>query len=76
MSLRAQDLDRRLRDNDPSDDVILLWEKHRRYREALIAQLKERYHFEYCANTARPGDEGFCYGGVTPCYLFDLLLPK
>jgi 4-amino-4-deoxy-L-arabinose transferase-like glycosyltransferase len=75
-SLAVEELDRRLRDNDPRDDTILIWEKHRRYREAVIARLKELYHYEYYGNTAQPGDEDFCYSGITPCYLFDLLRPK
>jgi hypothetical protein len=75
-SLAVEELDRRLHDNDPRDDTILIWEKHRRYREAVIAKLKELYSWEYYGNPALPGDEDFCYSGITPCYLFDLLRPK
>lgn len=75
-SLPDKELDRRLDENDPGDALFLLWEKHRRYREAVIARLKELYQFEYYANSAPPGDEDFCYAGITPCYLFDLFRPK
>jgi 4-amino-4-deoxy-L-arabinose transferase-like glycosyltransferase len=75
-SLPDKELDRRLHENDPRDALFLLWEKHRRYREAVVARLKELYQFEYYANTALPGNEDFCYAGITPCYLFDLFRPK
>jgi len=76
VSLSEQDLDRYLSDRNPGDDEALYWEKHRRYREAVVAQLKDLYHYEYFDNQAQPGDEDFCYSGNTPCYLFDLLRPK
>jgi len=75
-SLTVEELDRRLNDHDRSDDTSLYWEKHRRYREAVIARLKDLYYYEYYDNHAMPGDEDFCYYGNTPCYLFDLLRPK
>jgi hypothetical protein len=75
-SLSEQELDRYLSDKNPGDDEALYWEKHRRYREAVIAQLKDLYDYEYYENRALPGDEDFCYKGDTPCHLFDLLRPK
>ena len=75
-SMDARKLRRKLNDNDQSDDEILHWEKHRRYRVDLINKLKRFYHYEYYGNPAQPGDEDFCYWGNTPCYLFDLTRPK
>lgn len=75
-SLEMTELDRLLRDSNKADDSVLLWEKHRRYRKALIARLKGLYRCEYYDNNARPGAEDFCAGSVTPCYLFDLGHPK
>lgn len=75
-ALSEDELERRLNDRDRSDDKGLYWEKHRRYREAVIAELKKLYYYEYYDNRAVPGAEGFCYQGNTPCYLFDLLRPK
>jgi hypothetical protein len=74
-ALSEEELDRRLKDHNWDDDELLCWEKHRRYREAVIAELKKLYRWEYCGNPAGPGDEDFCCQGVTPCYLFDLLSP-
>jgi hypothetical protein len=76
VSFSDEELDRYLSDRNPGDDEALYWEKHRRYREAVIGQIKDLYHYEYYDNRTLPGDEGFCYSGNTPCYLFDLLRPK
>ena len=69
-------MQRLLDDQDHRDDQDLYWEKHRRYREALIDELKKLYHYEYYDNPAKLDDEDFCYTGNTPCYLFDLTRPK
>ncbi len=75
-SLDLEELDRRLSDQGPNGDEVLYWEKHRRYREAVIARLKELYDHEYHANPAFPGDPNFDHKGNTPCHLFDLGQPK
>jgi len=74
-ALKPEELDARLNDGEWDDDQMLFWEKHRRYREALIARLRELYPCQYFDNRAKPGEEDFCYSGITPCYLFDLTRP-
>lgn len=74
-SLSAEKLERMLNDKDWQDDETLYWEKHRRYREAVIARLKGLYPCEYYGNNAVPGEEDYCYSGDTPCLLFDLAHP-
>ncbi len=75
-SLSSTELDRRLNDGNGEDDRVLFWEKHRRYREAVIAKLKTLYSYEYYDNHANRGDEDFDRSGNTPCYVFDLTHPK
>jgi hypothetical protein len=74
-SLSLTELDRRFKNGDRENDRLVFWEKHRRYRESLIARLKELYAWRYCENRAKPRDEDFCYEGITPAYLFDLTRP-
>lgn len=74
--LDPNELERRLHDRNRSDDTFLYWEKHRRYRAAVIARLEGLYQHEYYDNAAIPGDEDFDREGDTPCYLFDLSRPK
>jgi hypothetical protein len=75
-NLDTLELDQKLRDREHGDDVLLYHEKHKRYREALIDELKKLYDYEYYDNTALAGSDEFCRAGNTPCYIFDLTNPK
>jgi len=75
-TLDPNELERRLNDRNWAEDTFLYWEKHRRYREAVIVRLKELYRHEYYDNASIPGDDDFDREGDTPCYLFDLSRPR
>lgn len=75
-ALTPEELEKRFNDDEWGDDTILAWEKHRRYREAVITRLKDLYRHEYYDNPAVRGDEDFDSQANTPCLLFDLMHPK
>ena len=74
-ALTPEELEKRFNDDEWGDDTILAWEKHRRYREAVITRLKDLYRHEYYDNPA-VRRRRFRQQANTPCLLFDLMHPK
>jgi hypothetical protein len=75
-ALCTEEIELRLRENNNKDGSILLREKHRRYRRAVIVQLRDVYPYEYCGQSVDQNSRAFDQDGVIPCYLFDLRHPK
>ena len=58
---------------DPKNKMLVNWELRGRHRREIIKLMKQKYHYEYFDNTARPGEENYCNRRNTPCYIFDLM---
>ena len=58
---------------DPKSKMLAGWELRGRHRREIIKLMKQKYHYEYFDNPARPGEENYCNRRNTPCYIFDLM---
>jgi len=58
---------------DPKSKMLAGWELRGRHRREIIKLMKQKYHYEYFDNKARPGEENYCNRRNTPCYIFDLM---
>jgi len=58
---------------DPKNKMLAGWELRDRQRREIIKLMKQKYHYEYFDNPARPGEENYCNRRNTPCYIFDLM---
>ncbi|MCK5271080.1 MAG: hypothetical protein KAJ52_00835 [Sedimentisphaerales bacterium] len=58
---------------DPKNKMLAGWELRGRHRREIIKLMKQKYHYEYFDNKARPGEENYCNRRNTPCYIFDLM---